>query len=70
MFILPSSLGLFAALHAGALIILFAAEIIHDTGLGAAALKAFERIVERFVLLDMDFRHSLFPPPEYASRCA
>ena len=67
---LASSLGLFAAFNAGALIILLAAKVVHNAGLGTAALKTLECIVERFVLLDINFRHVFFPPSKYASRCA
>ena len=60
MLVLASGLRFLAALDAGALVVLLAAQIVHDAGLRAAALKTFQRIVERFVLLHMDLRHS-FP---------
>ena len=68
--VLAGSLGLLAALDAGALVILLAAQVVHDAVLGAAAFEPFERIVERLVLLNMDFRHLFFPPSEYASKYA
>ena len=55
--VLASSLRLFAATNAGALVVLLAAQIRHDAGLGTAALKSLERVVQRLVLLDVDFRH-------------
>ena len=55
--VLAGSLGLLAALDAGALVVLLAAQIRHDAGLGTAALKSLERVVQRLVLLDVDFRH-------------
>ena len=55
--VLASSLRLFAATNAGALVVLLAAQIRHDAGLGTAALKSLERIVQRLILLDVDFRH-------------
>ena len=55
--VLTSSLRLFAATNAGALVVLLAAQIRHDAGLGTAALKSLERVVQRLVLLDVDFRH-------------
>ena len=70
MFVFACGLGFLAALHAGTLVILLAAEVVHNTSLRAAALKAFERIVERFILLHMDFRHRFFPPSKYAENRA
>ena len=62
--ILPSCLGLLAALDAGTLVMLPAANLRQNAGLGAAALKTLERAVQRFIFLDMDFRH-LFPSLRY-----
>ena len=55
--VLACSLRLFAATNAGALVVLLAAQIRHDASLGTAALKSLERVVQRLILLDVDFRH-------------
>lgn len=46
-----------AALDAGALIVLLLPQIGQDAGLGAATLESLERIVQRLILFDVDFRH-------------
>jgi len=58
--VLAGCLGLLAALDAGALIVLLLSQIGQNTGLCAAALKSLKSIVQRFVFLDIDFRH-VFP---------
>ena len=55
--VLACCLALLAALDAGALVVLLLSQISQYTGLGTAALKSFKSIVQRFVLLDIDFRH-------------
>ena len=55
--VLACSLRLFAATNAGTLVVLLAAQIRHDASLGTAALKSLERVVQRLILLDVDFRH-------------
>ena len=54
---LSGSFRLFAALYAGALVILLLSEIRKNARLGAVALKSLQSTVQRFVFLDMDFRH-------------
>ena len=61
--VLAGSLGFLAALDAGALIILLLAKIGQNTGLGAAALESLKSVIQRLVLLDMDFRHLFSLPP-------
>ena len=63
--VLTGSLALLAALDTGALIALSLADLRHDTGLGAASLKALERAVERFAFLDVDLGHLCFPSLRY-----
>ena len=58
--VLPGSLGLLAALDAGALIVLLLPQIGQNAGLRAAALESLQSIVQRLILLDVDFRH-VFP---------
>ena len=58
--VLASSLGLLAALNAGALVVLLLSQIGQNTGLSAGALKSLKSVVQRLVFLDVDFRH-LFP---------
>ena len=55
--VLACCFALLAALDAGALVVLLLSQISQYTGLGTAALKSFKSIVQRFVLLDIDFRH-------------
>ena len=60
IFVFAGSLGFLAALDAGALVVLLLSEVGQNTGLGAAALESLQSIVQRLVLLDVDFRH-VFP---------
>ena len=60
VFIFACGFGFLAALHAGTLVILFLAQVGQNTRLRAAALESLERIVQRLILLDVDFRH-VFP---------
>ena len=62
--VLASSLRLFAATNAGALVVLLAAQIRHDAGLGTAALKSLQSTFQGLVLLDVNFRHLYFPPSD------
>ena len=55
--VLAGGLGFLAALDAGALVVLLLSQVGQYTSLGTAALKSFKSIVQRFVLLDIDFRH-------------
>ena len=63
VFILACGLRFLTALHAGALVILFLAQISQNTGLRTAALEAFQRIVQRLILFYVDFRHFISLPP-------
>jgi hypothetical protein len=63
--VLASSLRLLAALDTGALVMLSAADLSQNAGLGTAALETLERAVQRFIFLDMDFRHLFSLPPIY-----
>ena len=63
VFILASSLGLFTPLHARALVILLLAQVGEDAGLGTAALKTLQRIIQSFIFLHIDLRHE-FPSPQ------
>ncbi len=62
LLVLSGSLALLAALNAGADIMLSLADLSHNAGLGAAALKSLKSTLQRFVFLYMDFRHLFFPP--------
>ena len=64
LLVLPGSLRLLAALHAGTLIMLSLANLGDHASLGAAALKPLERAVDGLAVLDMDLRHLYFPPSE------
>jgi hypothetical protein len=58
--VLAGGLGFLAALDAGALVVLLLAKIGQNAGLGAAALESLQSVVQRLVLLDVNFRH-VFP---------
>ena len=60
--ILACSLGFFTAFYARALIILLFTEIGQNAGFCAAAFESFKSTVQRFIFLDVNFRH-LFPSP-------
>ena len=60
VFVLASGLGFLAALDAGALVVLLLPEVGQNAGLRAAALESLQSIVQRLILLDVDFRH-VFP---------
>ena len=66
--VLAGSLGLLAALDAGALVMLALTDLGQHAGLGAAALKALQSALQRLVLSDTDFRHLYFPPSGAAGR--
>ena len=66
--VLAGGLALLAALDAGALIELLLTQIGQNAGLCAAALETLQRVIQRLVLFDVDFRHLFFPPSEYARR--
>ena len=66
--ILAGSLGLLAALDAGALVMLTLTDLGQHAGLGAAALEALQGALQRLVLSDTDFRHLYFPPSGAAGR--
>jgi len=55
--VLASCLGFLTTLDAGALVVLLLSQICHNTGLCTAALESLKSVVERFVFLDVDFRH-------------
>ena len=57
--VLASGLAFLAALDAGTLVVLLLAKIGQHAGLGTAALEALERVVQRLVFLDVDFRHCI-----------
>ena len=57
IFILARSFGFLAALYARALVIFLLAQIGQDAGLRAAAFESLQRIVQRLVLLHVNFRH-------------
>ena len=59
--ILASSLGLLAALYAGALVKFLLAEVSEDASLCAVSLKTLKSTVKRLVLLNDYFAHSLIP---------
>mgnify|MGYP004439257863 CR=1 FL=1 len=62
--VLAGSLGLLAALDAGAFIALSATHLRQNAGLGAASLKTLQSAVQGLAFLDMDFRHLYFPPSD------
>lgn len=55
--VLAGSLALFTTLYAGALVVLLLSQILENACLGAATLESFKSIVQRFIFLDIDFRH-------------
>ncbi len=57
VFVLAGSLALFATLYAGTLVVLLLSQVLKDACLCTATLESFQSIVQRFVFLDMDFRH-------------
>ena len=61
--VLSSCLGLLAALDAGTLVMLPAADLSQNAGFRTTALEALERAVQRLIFLDMDFRHLFSLPP-------
>ena len=61
--VLTGSLGLLAALDAGALIALTLTHLCHDAGLGAASLETLQGTVQALAFLDMYFGHLFSLPP-------
>ena len=57
IFILARCFRFLAAFYAGALVILLLAQVGQDAGLRAAAFESLQRIVQRLVLLHVNFRH-------------
>ena len=55
--VLACCFALFAALYAGALIVLSLSEVSEDACLSGVALKSLKSAVERLVLFYVDFRH-------------
>ena len=62
--VLTRSLGLLAALDAGAFIALSATHLRQNAGLGAASLKTLQSAVQGLAFLDMDCGHLCFPPSD------
>ena len=62
--VLAGSLGLLAALNAGAFVALSAAHLGQDARLGAASLKTLQSAVQGLAFLNMDFGHLCFPPSD------
>ena len=60
VFIFACGFGFLAALHAGALVVFFLAQVGQNAGFRATALEAFQRIIQRLILFYIDLRH-LFP---------
>ena len=58
--VLAGGLGFLTALDAGALVVLLLAKVGQNAGLCAAALESLQRVIQRLVFLDVDFRH-VFP---------
>ena len=61
--VLAGSLGLFAALNAGALIALALTHLCQDAGLCAASLETLQGTVQALAFLDMYFGHLFSLPP-------
>jgi KamA family protein len=57
VFILARGLGLFAAFYTGALVIFLLPEIGHNTSFGTATFETLQRIFQRLVFFNIDFRH-------------
>ena len=66
--VFAGSFGFLASFDAGALVILFLAQISQHTGLGAGALEALQSGIQRLVFLHMDLRHSISLPPQAPKR--
>ena len=66
--VLAGSLGLLAALDAGALVVLLLTEVSQNAGLGAGTLETLQSGIQRFVFLDMNFRHFISLPPNAPKR--
>ena len=63
--VLAGSLGLLAALDAGALIALSSPHFGQDACLGAASLETLQSAVQGLAFLDVDFGHLFSLPPMY-----
>ena len=61
--VLAGSLGLLAALDAGALIALALTHLRQDAGLRAASLETLQSAVQALAFLDMNFGHLFSLPP-------
>ena len=59
--VLAGSLGLLAALNAGALVMLTLTDLGQNTGLSAAALEALQSALQRLIFTNTNFRHFIFP---------
>ena len=66
--VLASSLRLLATLDAGALIMLSATDLGQNTSLSTATLKTLQCAIQRFIFLNMDFRHLFSLPPMYPAQ--
>ena len=55
--VLACSLALFAALYAGALVILSFSEVSQNACLSGIALKSLKCAIQRLVLFNVNFRH-------------
>ena len=55
--VLTSGLGLLLPLQAGAHIMLSLLNLLNDTGLGAGALEPLQSRFQRFIFLNVNFRH-------------
>ena len=62
--VLAGSLGLLAALDAGALIALSSPHFGQDACLGAASLETLQSAIQRLAFLDVYFGHLFFPPSD------
>ena len=55
--ILASGFGFFAALDAGALVILLLAKVCQNAGFRTAAFETLQRAIQGFIFLYVDLRH-------------
>ena len=66
--VLTRSLGLLAALDAGAFVALSSPHFSQDACLGAASLETLQSAVQGLAFLDVDFGHLFSLPPMYPAQ--
>ena len=62
--VLAGSLGLLAALHAGAFVALSLTHLSQNASLRTASLETLQSAIQRLAFLDVYFGHLFFPPSD------